>query len=376
MKAHILIFGSLNKIQEYSRAFILCKVFEDLGCQLSFCTVNFGFARSDRGPIIKIIILFLNAPLRWLRLTFKYFFSPAHDLIYVPYPSHADAWLACILAKIKHRPIILDAFFGLYDTIIRDRHLLRPKSFLANLIWHYEKMLLQSADCVLMDTKEHVQMLIHDFNHTNFRARAVPIGIDESLWIPVAFPSGKTFNVIFWSTFIPLHGCEVVAHAAKLLEFRCPEVQFLVIGKGQEAKKFKQVIEQLKPKNLTWINEFIPLQKIQNFVQQSHCCLGIFGTNEKTQRVIPYKAYQALASARPLITARTRASEFLFDNGKNAILINPGDSMGLAASIQQLAADRGLAISIGKMGRRLYEERLSNAVIRDRIKQILESVFK
>ncbi len=376
MTKHIIIFGSLNKSQEYSRSFILCKAFEDLGCRLTYCTVSSGFTRSGMSPMHKIIRTFLNAPLRWVRLIFKYLLLPDYDLIYVPYPSHSDAWIACILAKIKQSPLAVDAFFGLYDTIVRDRKIFAPTSLPAKLIWHYENQLLKAADCVLMDTQEHVIMIENDYKIPEYRLKAIPVGIDEFLWSPSDIPSDEPFKVIFWSTFIPLHGSEVVAHAAKLLETQCPEIRFLVIGKGQEGKKFKQTIENLKPKNLQWIEAFIPLQQIQKYVQQSHCCLGIFGTQEKTQRVIPYKAYQTLASCRPLITARTRASDALFDNGINAILVNPGDPFDLSMAIQHLATDRALTMSIGKNGRHLYETRLSNSFIRAQLGKVLESVVR
>lgn len=374
MTKHIVIFGCLNNAQEYSRSFILCKAFEDLGCRLTYCTVSYGFISSGISPMLKVINAIINAPLRWIYLVFKYLFLPDHDLIYVPYPSYTDAWIACILAKLKHRPIIVDAFFGLYDTIVRDRKLFAPKSLTAKLVWNYEKRLLKSATCIFVDTQEHILMLENDYKLPEHRLKAIPVGIDESLWVPTDFPSDKIFRVVYWSTFIPLHGAEVVANAAKLLETQFPQIQILVIGKGQEEKKFEEIIERSHPTNLKWIRQFIPLQEIQKYVKQSHCCLGIFGNQEKTQRVIPYKAYQALASCKTLITGRTRASNSLFDDGINALLVNPNDPIDLSLAIQRLAKDRTLAMSIGNNGRSLYETKLSNTVIRHQLEEILDYV--
>ena len=88
------------------------------------------------------------------------------------------------------------------------------------------------------------------FNIDSHRITVVPVGVDESLWAPAGFPPDKPFKVVFWSTFIPLHGAEVVAHAAKLLEEKYTDITFLVIGNGQLGQDFAMLLEKLKLKNL------------------------------------------------------------------------------------------------------------------------------
>lgn len=93
---------------------------------------------------------------------------------------------------------------------------------------------------------------------------------------------------------------------------------------------------------------------------RAHCCLGIFSNKEKAQRVIPYKAFQALSSAKPLITARTEATEKLFTDNVDALLVEPEDPRHLAEAIQKLSQDRKDARELGINGRKLYEEQFSN----------------
>ncbi|RLC08748.1 MAG: hypothetical protein DRI57_23435 [Deltaproteobacteria bacterium] len=374
-RKRIVIFGSLKNLPEDSRNNILIMALEELGWDLASCIANWGFAGSNARPVTKILTALLYAPIRWLYLSVKYLFVRSSEIIYVPYSPHVDAWLACLLTRLGRRRIIIDAFMGLYDTIVRDRRLVREGCFLARLIWMYEKYLLRSVDLVLVDTREHAVMLQQEFDLPKQRVVHIPVGIDEMLWQPTEYPSERNvFNVVFWTTFIPLHGVEVVAEAAKILENESQNIRFLIIGNGQLGDRFGELLKTLKPGNLMWTDRFLPLEEIQKYVEKAHCCLGVFGKQLKTQRVIPYKVSQTTASARPLITARTDATEQIFSDTVNALLVTPGDPEALAYAIKRLADDREMAVSIGRNGREVYESRLSNRVIKNRLDQIIRRI--
>lgn len=374
-KKHIVIFGSLRNVQEDSRNNILIMSLEKLGWRLTRCIVNKGLAGSSASPVTKLLIALSCAPFRWLCLTIKYLFTPSHKIVYIPYPPHLDAWIVCILTRLKNSKIIIDSFMGLYDTIVRDRGLLRKNGLLARCIWKYEELLLRSVDLALVDTREHVHMLQHDYNLPNDRVAAIPVGIDEKLWKPVSYPADRNcFNVLLWTTFIPLHGVDVVAMAAKLLEKEPENIFFTVIGRGQLERQFSKTLKTLRIINIKWIDQFLPLYEIQKYVQRSHCCLGVFGKQEKTKRVIPYKVYQTLASSRPLITAKTPAIERVLSHTENALLVHPGDHQELADAIKRLANDRDLSLRIAKEGRKLYESQLSNQIITKQLKEILKGI--
>lgn len=375
VKKKIVIFGSLNNLQEDSRNNILILTLEKLGWHLIRCIVNNGLARSGASPIAKLMLALACAPLRWFFLTIKYLSVPSHSIVYVPYPPHLDVWIVCFLARFKKSKIIIDAFMGLYDTIVRDRCLFQKKKILARCIWRYEKFILNSVDIVLVDTKEHVQMLTNDFNLPRGRVVPISIGIDEILWQPSEYPVERDiFNVLLWTTFIPLHGVDVVARAAKALEKEHEFIRFTVIGTGQLGDQFRNTLKKLRVKNLKWIDRFLPLNEIQKYVEQSHCCLGVFGKRDKTMRVIPYKVYQTLASARPLITAKTPAIERLLTHNENALLVSAGDHNELAKAISCLAKDKALAVKMADKGRELYQSKLSNQIVEQKLKEILKGI--
>ena len=70
---------------------------------------------------------------------------------------------------------------------------------------------------------------------------------------------------------------------------------------------------------------------------------GVFGTSAKAGRVIPNKAFQALACATPLVTAATPGAHELLTDGQDALLVPAGDPSALAAAVRRLAGDAALA---------------------------------
>ena len=368
----VVIFGNIVMTEDATRNSILCSSFHKSADEYLKNTINFGFAKPEASPLTKVLYACLFSWLRWIVLFIKYLFMPEHNILFVPYPSHMDGWLACILGKIYHKIVIIDAFIGLYDTLVSDRGLIKKKSVLAKLIWQYEKCLLSWADIILVDTDLNGLMLKKAYGLPRTQVKAIPVGIDENLWKPYRNEKKLPFTVIFWCTFIPLHGAEVVAHSAKLLMRTDPDIKFIIIGTGQEAENFYSRVKELQLNNLVWIRRFISMKKIYNLMKKSHCCLGVFGNRNKTQRVIPYKVYQALASSQPVITANTEAAHQLLTHGKNAFLVNPNDPESLAEAILALKDDEKFAIHLGINGRRLYEKKLSNNAIDKKISEILK----
>jgi len=370
-----VVFGQSKTTEDATRNIILCEAFNTNTKEMIYNTSALGAIKPYWSPFFKFFFTLFFAPVRWIKLSYKYFFLPQHDFIFVPYPSSCiDGWLACILGKIGGKKIILDAFLGLYDTIVNDRKLIYQNTISAKLIWYYEKWFLSEADLILTDTDLNKEMLKEAYHLPDVKIRVIPVGIDENIWKPFRKKDSSKFRVTFWCTFIPLHGVEIVAKAAVLLEQQAPDIEVVIIGTGQKAQSFRDVLKVLKPKNLKWIERFIGINEIYSIVKNSHCCLGIFGNSDKSNRVIPYKAYQALACAQPLITARTDASERIFSHEKDAFLVNPNDSEDLAKAIFSIYQDEQFAIRLGQNGRILYENKLSKRVIVNEIKLILKEI--
>ena len=97
-----------------------------------------------------------------------------------------------------------------------------------------------------------------------------------------------------------------------------------------------------RPPNVEWV-DWVEYERLPEELQRAGCALGIFGTSAKAGRVIPNKAFQALACGTPLVTADTPAARELLVDGESALLVPPGDAEALADAVRRLASDPELA---------------------------------
>ncbi len=368
----VCLFGSFPVSQEYSHNMCVEQGLKAAGWNVLQCRAadrvgSSGRRDSLRSPF-RILKTLTRMVLQWLDLIRMHARLPHYDLMLVAYPSHFDIFLAAVLAGWRRRPVVMDAFIGLYSTIVEDRKLVGPKHPLAWIVRAWEWVAFRLARRVIVDTDIQADKIAEAYGLVRRKVFAVPVGIDEKLWQPSPLAEeGSPFRVAFWSTFIPLHGTECLVEAAKRLDDSGVDVQIEVIGDGQTAPSFQNALDRLSPTNLVWQRRFVKIEQLVQLARRSHCCIGILGATDKADSVIPYKVYQALAVARPVITADTVAARRVLTDKVSALLIPPGDPESLAEAIVQLANDRFLCKQLVSGGRRAYEDNLSAEVMKKKL---------
>jgi glycosyltransferase involved in cell wall biosynthesis len=371
----VLVFGNVHTGEEYSRSYTVAGAIDkDLLVGECLC----GQPKVGHWPApLKIALQLLLLFPRFIVLSTKYLFAPSHTIIFVPFPSHIDGLLAIILARLFRKKLILDFLYGLYDTVVVDRGMFSASSVVAKTIYVYERGLASFADKILIDTHQHGEYLASLLRLDADKFAVVPVGIDEKKWADkslVKHSSSTQFTVIMWSTFIPLHGIDVVIKAAKLLEDL--PIIFKIIGTGQTASEITTLTKTLATSNVEWQNEFVEGDIIRGLLQEADVCLGIFSASGKAQRVIPYKVYQSIAASKALVTARSPAIEDVLVHGVSAMLTSPGDANALADAIRLLRKDPALCERIARKGNEAYKEYLSLQVLDKQVNAILHQLHE
>jgi glycosyltransferase involved in cell wall biosynthesis len=284
------------------------------------------------------------------------------DIAIVGYPGHFDLPVARLLAR--GRPVVFNPLVSLHETLVEDRGRFAAGSPAARVLRSLDRFALRRTDLVVADTEQNARSLTALGGLPAERVAVCFVGAEERLFTP-GWTLSDEFHALFIGKLIPLHGVETILAAAQL----APDLPFRIVGSGQ-----LDTLLHDRPPNVEWV-DWIDYEQLPAALHHAGCALGVFGTSPKAGRVIPNKAFQALACGTPLVTADTPAARELLRDGESALLVPLGDPAALAAAVRRLVSDRALAQRLGEGGLEAYRSRASEDVLGRRWRGLLESLL-
>jgi len=349
----ILFFGAYDPA--YPRNSIIRKGWAKCGYPVAECRVD---AR-------------LKVHLRYPALLWKYVrMRDSSSVVFVPDFRHKDVPLAWAIARCTRRPVVFDPLVSRYETRVLDREDVSPGSAQERHNRNLDRMSLGLADLILADTVAHAAFYSSEFAIPRQKIAVLPVGFDEDMFAEAPFPAeGGTCNVLFYGTYLPLHGTETIIGAAEIL--RHAPVAFTLVGQGQTYGSARERARGLPVKTVTFVPP-VSSAELARLIERADVVLGIFGTTPKARAVIPNKVYQALAVGRAVITAETPAIAEHFRSGVHLMTVPPGDAPALAGAIRALIADRASRRRLAESGGSYVRAEFNSKRIAQRLRAILE----
>lgn len=326
----VLAFGTYN-VRKHPRVGILIDGLRKNGCEVVEINKPLMLSTAERVEILKkpwkvfgfgIKLLGLwRSIARQARAWMKANGKP--DAILVGYMGHFDVLLAHHV--FKGVPIILDHLIFAGDTA-KDRG---AQGLKVKLLKRLDRMAINAASLVVLDTKEHQEMLA-----PGDTSMVVPVGaLDE--WYEAGKQAGeRSTDIVFYGLYTPLQGVPVIAEAARILAERGITPKFTLIGKGQDYDEVRSISEGLT--NITF-REWVEPEELPSAVASHAISLGIFSTTPKGLHVVPNKVYQSMAAGCAVITSDTAPQRRALENG--VVFVRPGDPEALANAIESLVSD-------------------------------------
>jgi glycosyltransferase involved in cell wall biosynthesis len=338
----ILYFGIYSKGDVYPRNRNIMRALAFHGHDLEEIHYELAGSFNDRIKIsrnvIELMKFIISVLVSYVSLSVAFCRAKSPEAVIVGHPGYFHIHLARFLCLFcKSRPVLIyDIFIPLYNAIIEDRQLAPNNSLRAKLIHAVEKSCCNQADINLVDTLEHCDYISSEYSVPADRVMRVLVGATPAERSEAhQCKPGSVLNVIFFGTYIPLHGIDTILEAANILS---PDhsINFELIGVGQLKPSMLEYARENNLDNVTFTDWIAP-DKLLEYIAGFDLGLGIFGSTKKSSRVIPTKIFDMSMIGMPFITSDTPAIREIFSNGINSVLVPPNNASALATAIKDFA---------------------------------------
>lgn len=327
----VLAFGTYN-VRKHPRVGILIDGLRKNGCEVTEINKPLMLSTAERVEILKkpwkvfgfgfnLLGLWHNITKQaraWMKANGK------PDAVLVGYMGHFDVLLARHV--FKGVPIILDHLIFAGDTA-KDRG---AQGLKVKLLRHLDRVAIDAASLVVLDTKEHQEML-----KPGDASMVVPVGAPDDWYEAGQHAGERSTDIVFYGLYTPLQGVPIIVKAAKILAERGITPKFTLIGKGQDYEEVCSISSGLD--NVIF-REWVEPEVLPSVVASHAISLGIFSTTPKGLHVVPNKVYQSMAAGCAVITSNTAPQRRVLDDG--VVFVRPGDPQALANAIEALVSDK------------------------------------
>lgn len=292
------------------------------------------------------------------------------DVVVVLFPGQLDMLAAAPLARMRRIPVVFEYFISMHETMVTDRGLVGAGGVLARVLAWVDRSAARLATVVVADTPADAAFIAATTGVDPGSVAVVPIRPDPDVYAPV--PDEVTpvaGRVLFYGTFIPLHGIDTIVAAAA--DPRCAGAGFRIVGRGQLRHDIERLVADTgAPVTLA---EPVTPQELVAEIAAAEVCLGVFGTGDKTARVVPNKVLECLAVGRPVITADTPAVRDAL--GDAVVRVPAGDPDALAAAVRSLIDDPSRRSELVAAGRALLAGDYSEASLAGAVASVVSAAM-
>lgn len=291
------------------------------------------------------------------KLAIRSFSMGKIDAMILGYPGQFDTFLAKTICFLKGIPLVLDVLMSLY-LVAMERKLDNGPHSAVNFLYQIEKIALQIPDLLIHDTPQYVDWLVETYRIDSNRFKLVPIGADDSIFKPLPHEkrNDKRFRVLYFGTYIPNHGVNLMVKAANILA-SYSNIEFLFIGEGPEKQIVIDFVNENQLKNVSFL-DWCTQEELVNEIGQADVCLGAFGSTPQSMMTVQNKIYETMACGKALISGISPAIERQFDD-EVELKMCKRSAEGIADAILYLKDNPELTKQIGETARKSFLDRYS-----------------
>jgi glycosyltransferase involved in cell wall biosynthesis len=352
----ICFFGQFD--ENYTKNKVIIKGLKKNGVDIIFC----------KDSSKKLLKRFFQLYLLQRKLEF--------DMVFVPYSvfSLQTTIIARLICWLEKTPLIYDAFVPFHEVYILEKKTANKTSIMSAWLWFLEWASLNLSDLVICDTNGNLKHYEEKYSINKDKLFLLFAGADEEIFKPTSkrTSGSKNLTVGWWGDLLPVHGLNCILNAANKLKNE--NINFLLFGDSHVYEITKRFISKKKLKNIKVFKNVRVSENPEKALNELEVFLGgPFGVTPRTDRIIPLKVFESLASGMPTIVGETKTMKSTF-NSKSVVFSPPENSRQLADNIRLVHSDHEYRKRLSKNGQDWFIQNASTEVIGQILKKRLSKI--
>lgn len=285
------------------------------------------------------------------------------DILLCGSPPLFAAFAGCLLGKIRRVPVILRLQDIHPDALVKLGILRNP--LLIGSLELIEKFIYKSVSGMTVISEGCLKLVLSKGAQRK-KIELVPNWVDVESMKPLGKTSEFRHEHSLFGKFVVTYAgimswpqdLETLVESAYLLQ-DLNDIQFLLVGQGEQERLLKEKVRKLKLKNV----KFLPLQPRETYfeiLRASDVCL-VSLKKSYTSPTVPSKILDIMACSKPIIANVPKGSDVraIVEKANCGIWVEPENPSGLKQVVLTLYKNPKLREELGKRGRKYVETHLS-----------------
>jgi glycosyltransferase involved in cell wall biosynthesis len=199
----------------------------------------------------------------------------------------------------------------------------------------------------------------------------IPFGVDIDKFKPGSSEKEDgLLEILYVGSLLKIKGVKYLLKALPMIKRAVPDIRLRIIGEGPEKNNLLRLSTHLKIGGSVEFLGFIEHDELPFFFQ--NCDVFCFPTlGEPFGTVV----IEAMACGKPVIAVNIGGSSEIIIDGKDGMLVNPGEPLEIARESIRLLTDIKKRMMLGRTARKKVEENYSYRVIAERYDELYQGLL-
>ncbi len=228
------------------------------------------------------------------------------------------------------------------------------------------RRILRGAKFVICLTRSDAERVSKLASLSPEKIRVVPVPVDLTMFASGGRPLPGL--VVWYGRFVKEKGLEVLIRAAKILSNeKGLDFRLLLVGRGPRRRFIENLVREEALEGLITVRDAVPHERIPSILSRAE----VFVLPSLSEGM-PRALLEAMAAGKAVVASSLPGVREVVINGKNGLLVPPGDPLRLAEALSILLRDSNLRKRIGESARLAVEKNFSW----DRVLRDLDAIYR